>query len=86
MKVKPSGLTYIQIENRKTPNFKGYSPLLSGNNNPYGAGDLQEGFEFGWEELNGGLNIEKDTNAGVMAGANVWPSELPGFREKVLRY
>lgn len=86
MELKKSGLTYIQIENRKTPNFKGYSPLLSGNNNPYGTGDLHEGFEFGWEELSGDSNVDADRNAGVMAGANVWPSELPEFREKVLRY
>ncbi|KAF9464203.1 2OG-Fe(II) oxygenase [Collybia nuda] len=76
----------MEIENRKTPNFKGYSPLLSGNNNPYGAGDLQEGFEFGWEELDGGPNNDDQEKSGVMAGANVWPSGLIGFREKVLKY
>ncbi|TFK40494.1 2OG-Fe(II) oxygenase [Crucibulum laeve] len=77
----------MMIENKKTPNFKGYSPLLSGNNNPENAGDLQEGFEFGWEVL----NKSEDSNAtedGVMAGANVWPSEedIPGFRDNVLKY
>lgn len=79
---------FIQIENRKTPNFKGYSPLLSGNNNPDNAGDLQEGFEFGWEELypeNSGQERE-NFNDGVMAGANVWLSDVPGFREDVLKY
>ncbi|KAF8877149.1 hypothetical protein CPB84DRAFT_1795256 [Gymnopilus junonius] len=79
--------TKMEIEIRKTPNFKGYSPLLSGNNDPMGAGDLQEGFEFGWENPNVNKNDAADAS-GVMAGANVWPSEahLPGFREKVLRY
>ncbi|RDB14867.1 2-oxoglutarate-Fe(II) type oxidoreductase [Hypsizygus marmoreus] len=73
----------MEIENRKNPNFKGYHPLLSGNNDPEGAGDLQEGFEFGWEDPSpGGGEIDN----GIMAGANVWPSEIPEFREKVLKY
>lgn len=74
-----------QIENKKTANFKGYSPLLSGNNNPENAGDLQEGFEFGWEPIHP-MTLSNDEKNGVMAGANVWPSELPGFREKALKY
>ncbi|KAF4617255.1 hypothetical protein D9613_005848 [Agrocybe pediades] len=63
------------------------SSLISGNNNPYGAGDLQEGFEFGWEDPN--LADNKAAKAdGVMAGANVWPAkeDVPGFREQVLQY
>jgi len=81
----------MEIENKKTPNFKGYSPLLSGNNNPNGAGDLQEGFEFGWEDPTSSLQTigEPDSAiSGVMAGANVWPSELdvPGFRDSALQY
>ncbi|KAF8073579.1 hypothetical protein FPV67DRAFT_754310 [Lyophyllum atratum] len=75
----------MTIENRKTPNFKGYSPLLSGNNNADGAGDMQEGFEFGWEALDSTQRIDQGED-GVMAGANVWPADLPGFREKVLQY
>lgn len=76
-----------QIEIRKTPNFKGYSPLLSGNNNSEGAGDLQEGFEFGWEDPSNKDN-DVDESSGVMAGANVWPSEghVPRFRQTVLDY
>ncbi|KXN82847.1 hypothetical protein AN958_02121 [Leucoagaricus sp. SymC.cos] len=78
--------TKMRIENKKTPNFKGYSPLLSGNNDPYGAGDMQEGFEFGWEALEG--TSEARYEDGVMAGANVWPPEdsVPLFREAALRY
>jgi len=78
--------TKMEIENRKTPNFKGYSPFLSGKNNPEGAGDLQEGFEFGWEDPNND-NDSGESN-GVMAGANVWPSEehVPRFRQTVLDY
>ncbi|EDR13251.1 uncharacterized protein LACBIDRAFT_245639 [Laccaria bicolor S238N-H82] len=70
----------MKIEHRKTSNFMGYSPLLSGNNDPDNAGDLQEGFEFGWEELDAAPKFHPD-ESGPMAGANVWPSELelPGF-------
>ncbi|KAG6810110.1 hypothetical protein H0H92_013252 [Tricholoma furcatifolium] len=75
----------MEIENRKTPNFKGYSPLLSGNNNPDNAGDLQEGFEFGWEPLALSVSTQQDKD-GVMAGANVWPSQLPELRENSLQY
>ena len=78
----------MQIENRKTPNFKGYSPLLSGNNNPEGAGDVQEGFEFGWESPSEDHDIDESLASGAMAGANVWPSEehVPRFRQTVLDY
>ncbi|KJA17439.1 hypothetical protein HYPSUDRAFT_146457 [Hypholoma sublateritium FD-334 SS-4] len=81
----------MEIENKKTSNFKGYSPLLSGNNNPNGAGDLQEGFEFGWEDPTSNLQSNGESDAvtsGVMAGSNVWPSEsdVPGFRDSVLQY
>jgi isopenicillin N synthase-like dioxygenase len=72
--------------NKKNSNFKGYSPLLSGNNNPENAGDLQEGFEFGYESLNPLSGSGQEGNDGVMVGANVWPSELPGFRESALKY
>ncbi|KAG6838421.1 hypothetical protein C0991_011755 [Blastosporella zonata] len=75
----------MEIENRKTPNFKGYSPLLSGNNNPDNSGDLQEGFEFGWEPIAPSASDDYD-QTGVMAGANVWPSQLPELRAKALRY
>ncbi|KAF8993502.1 2OG-Fe(II) oxygenase [Cyathus striatus] len=77
----------MKIENRKSPNFKGYSPLLSGKIDPESAGDLSEGFQLGWEELES-MSVSRPTEDGVMAGANVWPSseEIPGFREKTLKY
>lgn len=78
----------IQLENKKQANFKGYSPLLSGNNDPNGAGDLQEGFEFGWEPLDQQTAGQDESASGVMAGANVWPYERDrrGFREAALTY
>jgi len=79
----------MAIENKKTSNFKGYSPLLSARNDPTNASDLQEGFELGWEELRLETeNISDDGKGGIMAGANVWPneSEIPAFRDTVLQY
>ncbi|CAL1713681.1 unnamed protein product [Somion occarium] len=76
----------MEIDIRNTPNFKGYTALLSSNNDPENAGDMHEGFEFGWEELEAKASDEKRANDGAMAGANVWPKDLPGFRENVLGY
>lgn len=75
-----------QLDIRKTGNFKGYNAILTSNNDPTHDGDLHEGFEFGWEELDPKVNDDKRANDGAMAGANVWPPEPPGFREAVLRY
>ncbi|KAG9312099.1 2OG-Fe(II) oxygenase [Chiua virens] len=58
-------------------NFKGYSPPFDSNidsaNND--KGDLHEGFEVGWEEIEAKENDEKRANDGVMRGANVWPED-----------
>ncbi|EKM79178.1 hypothetical protein AGABI1DRAFT_58577 [Agaricus bisporus var. burnettii JB137-S8] len=74
------------IDHKRSSNFKGYIPLLSGNNNPDGAGDVQEGFEFGWEPMQGSSKARLED--GIMAGANIWPSEndVPGFRNAALQY
>ncbi|KAJ7268053.1 hypothetical protein C8J57DRAFT_354178 [Mycena rebaudengoi] len=76
----------LDIENTKTANFKGYSAVLSGNNDPSNAGDLQEGFEFGFEEIEPDKAPRTPEADGVMAGANVWPSQLPEFRTAALEY
>ena len=80
-------LWFCKIVNKNTPTFKGYSPLLSGNNNPENAGDLQEGFELGWEASDGQeVDKERIPHTGIMDDTNQWPSELPDFRDKVLNY
>ncbi len=76
-----------QLVNTKTPNFKGYNAVLSGNIDPAGNGDTQEGFQFGWEALDdapGALDACR-MNDGSMAGANVWP-DVPRFRKSLLHY
>ncbi|KAI0770719.1 Clavaminate synthase-like protein [Fomes fomentarius] len=78
----------MELDITKAANFKGYNPVLSSNNDPANRGDLHEGFEFGWEELDARATDEKRANDGAMAGANVWPSpsDVLGFRESVLGY
>lgn len=61
----------------------GYSPLMSGKNDPNGAGDLHEGFEFGWEEMASSSERNLDT---AMSGKNVWPEGSPSFRKASLEY
>ena len=79
------GLVF-QLDIRKSSGFKGYQPLLSSNNDPENMGDMHEGYEIGWETLDSTSDDSKISNHGAMAGANVWPSELPEFREAVLKY
>ncbi|KAF7365652.1 Clavaminate synthase-like protein [Mycena venus] len=77
----------LEVENKKTPNFMGYSPILSGNNDPNGAGDLQEGFEFKFEALGDASGTQTGSaEEGIMAGANTWPAQLPEFRVAALEY
>lgn len=76
----------MDIVNTKTPNFKGYNPLLSSINDPDSAGDMHEGFEFGYEELVPTVNGQIRTSDGAMAGANVWPQDLAQFCEDELTY
>lgn len=73
------------MDGKKFQTLTGYHPLLSSNNDPNGAGDLQEGFEFGWEELS---DAERPANgsADEKLGSNVWPTQIPRFRESVLQY
>ncbi|PFH49506.1 hypothetical protein AMATHDRAFT_147566 [Amanita thiersii Skay4041] len=76
----------MKIENKTTGNLKGYAPLLSVNSDSEGAGDLHEGLQLGWEEIDQSMaSRDKDIN-GTMTGTNVWPKEIPNFRETVLTY
>ena len=64
--------------------------MLSSNIEPDGAGDMHEGFEFGWEALDDApgslaVNHSNDGAKPALGGANVWP-DVPGFREALLRY
>ncbi|KZT11781.1 Clavaminate synthase-like protein [Laetiporus sulphureus 93-53] len=74
--------TKAALDIHKTANFKGYTALLGENTNLENRGDLHEGFDLGWEEMSGSGRQDD----GVMAGQNVWPDNLPGFREACLEY
>ncbi|OJA18268.1 hypothetical protein AZE42_04988 [Rhizopogon vesiculosus] len=76
MKVWACTLSTV-LYHKHVANFRGYSPLLDGNIEPGNSGDMHEGFDINWEEL------EAD---GVMAGTNVWPEHPDGFREAMLTY
>ncbi|KAG8811880.1 hypothetical protein FRC19_003514 [Serendipita sp. 401] len=74
-------------------NFKGYNAFLSENTDPEGRGDLNEGFNFGWETLEDedGKVTENAWNHtdGPMSGMNVWPNggeDMKVFRRALLTY
>ncbi|EGN98192.1 hypothetical protein SERLA73DRAFT_183109 [Serpula lacrymans var. lacrymans S7.3] len=73
-----------ELDIHKSSNFKGYTALLGENTDPENRGDLHEGFDIGWEAPNGSQLAHRDD--GAMAGSNVWPDDLPGFRENLLTY
>ena len=83
----------LRCDIRKSTSFKGYNALLSENTDPEGRGDLHEGFNIGWEALEGHEsqakdNIQHDENA-TMRGANVWPEggeDMKEFRRAMLEY
>jgi len=78
-----------QFDIHKTPNYKGYTALLGENTDSTGLGDLHEGFDIGWEpKINNATVVESSSypRDGAMAGENVWPSDLPGFKETTLEY
>jgi len=83
----------LKYDIHKSANFKGYNALLSENTDPEGRGDLNEGFNIGWEALEGHENQTKgnawyDQNA-PMGGENVWPEggeDMKAFRRAMLEY
>ncbi|KZT28761.1 2OG-Fe-II oxygenase [Neolentinus lepideus HHB14362 ss-1] len=77
--------TKMALDIHKTSNFKGYTALLGENTDPENRGDMHEGFDIGWEEMKAIPKDQRDGD-GAMSGTNVWPADLPGFREAVLTY
>jgi isopenicillin N synthase-like dioxygenase len=72
-------------------NFKGYNAFLSENTDPEGRGDLNEGFNFGWEPLEGDQSADNPWmhTGGSMGGPNVWPEggdDMKEFRRAMLTY
>ncbi|TFK48749.1 Clavaminate synthase-like protein [Heliocybe sulcata] len=76
--------TKMALDIHKSPNFKGYTALLGENTDPENRGDMHEGFDIGWEEV--GPTSASREGDGTMSGSNVWPCDLPGFKEAALTY
>lgn len=73
----------MKIHISKSPNHRGYVPLLEENTDPTAKGDLHEALDFA-------LDVavdDPDVLAGKkLYGPNVWPAEMPAFREAMDRY
>lgn len=80
-----SSFRFYKLDIHKSSSFKGYTALLGENTDLNGKGDLHEGFDCGWEELDQNGTTSTGREDGAMSGSNVWP-EIPGFRETVLAY
>ncbi|KII91030.1 hypothetical protein PLICRDRAFT_39627 [Plicaturopsis crispa FD-325 SS-3] len=75
--------TKLKLDVKKTGSMMGYNGVLTSKNDPDSDGDLQEGFEFGYEDPDtSDMNTEQQTKF----GQNVWPSEVPHFRDALLKY
>lgn len=73
-------LRSYQLDIHKTSNFKGYTAFLGENTDPTGLGDMHEAFDIGCE------TPSEEENNGQMTGGNVWPPEIPEFKEIVTDY
>jgi isopenicillin N synthase-like dioxygenase len=73
----------MKIHISQSPNHRGYVPLLEENTDPTANGDLHEAIDFA-------LNVpadDPDVLAGkTLYGPNVYPDDLPGFRQAIDRY
>ncbi|KAL5482369.1 hypothetical protein ACEPAI_8963 [Sanghuangporus weigelae] len=71
--------TKFKYDAKKTANFKGYTGLLSENNDPENRGDLHEAYDIGPDE-------NESSKKSGLTGGNPWPVEVPGFKEGYLDY
>ena len=73
----------MDIHISRSANHRGYVPLLEENTDPTAKGDLHEAIDFALEVP----DTDPDVLAGkTLYGSNVYPSDLPGFREAIDRY
>jgi len=73
----------MEYDVHKSTNYKGYTAMLAENTDVTGNGDLHEGFDIGYEPRDGAPDQASDS---AMDGANVWPADVPGFRDAFLDY
>ncbi|HEY9641039.1 MAG TPA: 2-oxoglutarate and iron-dependent oxygenase domain-containing protein [Coleofasciculaceae cyanobacterium] len=73
----------MKIHISHSPNHRGYVPLLEENTDPTAKGDLHEAIDFALEVA----ADDPDVLAGkVLYGPNVYPENLPGFRQAIEQY
>ena len=73
----------MDIHISRSVNHRGYVPLLEENTDPTAKGDLHEAIDFALEVP----DTDPDVLAGkTLYGSNVYPNDLPGFREAIDRY
>ncbi|KAF8177027.1 hypothetical protein BJ912DRAFT_1063716 [Pholiota molesta] len=73
--------TKMELDIHKSANFKGYTALLGENTNSESLGDLHEGFDIGYD-----VEASNSGKDGAMTGGNVWPQNMPEFREVITNY
>ncbi|KAI6107666.1 hypothetical protein EDD16DRAFT_1694922 [Pisolithus croceorrhizus] len=76
----------MKLHHRQGAHYRGFEPLLDSNIDPANRGDLYEGFVIGWEELVPKDVDEEKADKSALVFPNLWPSELPGFREAFIDY
>lgn len=73
----------MSVDISRSPNMRGYTPMLGENTNEDNAGDMHEGFDLA---LDLGVD-DPDVLAGVFGyGPNQWPEGMPEFRQALLDY
>ncbi len=73
----------LRIDIARSPAHRGYFPFFAENNDPKNARDLKEGFDIARDLPPDDLSVRAGK---PLHGPNVWPADLPGFREVIEDY
>jgi isopenicillin N synthase-like dioxygenase len=73
----------MAIHIAKSPAHRGYFPYFGENNDPKNARDLKEGFDIARDVA---ADDPRVLAGKPLHGPNVWPEDVPGFRETIETY
>jgi isopenicillin N synthase-like dioxygenase len=73
----------MAIHIARSPAHRGYFPFFGENNDPKNARDLKEGFDLARDLP---ADDPRVLAGKALHGPNVWPADLPGFRETIEQY
>ena len=73
----------MAIHIAKSPAHRGYFPFFGENNDPKNSRDLKEGFDLARDIA---ASDPRVLAGKPLHGPNVWPADLPGFRETIETY